>query len=280
MRRQPPSDAFWGARYAIVLGSRSAISDGLRRVTCGFGGLGVRICALARGSRWSSGLTIRPFGEKRQRAGEVSDSLAQDAAYSLINSALDGVLTFSVSACWQTQPCAQAPERSGTSGYRSHHLRGAAAGCSDRPHHADHPEPRARAPTQGCTHPGSRPGKRCGTKSRVGHVAKIIEQLAPLLPGFPDYNVKDVQWVGGVVDMIVWDGLEDGRDVTVVLLDIKTGRASANARQRKVRDAVEAHRVQFRVVPFRPAQAVTVPELTAPSSMQSMNVTPKRHRPP
>lgn len=99
------------------------------------------------------------------------------------------------------------------------------------------------------------------TKSRVGHVAKITEQLAPLLPGFPDYNVKDVQWVGGVVNMVVWDGLEDGRDVTVVLLDIKTGQASANARQRKVRDAVEAHRVQFRIVPFRPARSVTVPEL-------------------
>jgi predicted Holliday junction resolvase-like endonuclease len=99
-------------------------------------------------------------------------------------------------------------------------------------------------------------------KSRVGHVAKITEQFAPLLPGFPNYNVKDVQWVGGAVDMIVWDGLEDGRDVNVVLLDIKTGRASVNSRQRRIRDAVRAGRVRFEVFSFRPEQAAAVPELT------------------
>jgi predicted Holliday junction resolvase-like endonuclease len=103
--------------------------------------------------------------------------------------------------------------------------------------------------------------KSAVAKSRIGHVAKITEQFAPLLPGFPNYNVKDVRWVGGEVDMIVWDGLEDGRDVTVVLLDVKTGRASANARQRRIRDAVEAGRVRFKIVPFRSEQPATVPQL-------------------
>ncbi|HEY2519068.1 MAG TPA: Holliday junction resolvase-like protein [Streptosporangiaceae bacterium] len=104
--------------------------------------------------------------------------------------------------------------------------------------------------------------KNAVAKSRIGHVAKITEQFAPLLPGFPDYNVKDVRWVGGEVDMIVWDGLEDGRDVTVVLLDVKTGRASANARQRRIRNAVEAGRVRFKIVSFRPEQAAAVSERT------------------
>src|SRR5262249_53866454 len=96
--------------------------------------------------------------------------------------------------------------------------------------------------------------KNAVAKSRVGHVAKITEQFAPLLPGLPDYNVKDVQWVGGAVDMIVWDGLEDGREVNVVLLDIKTGRASVNTRQRKIRNAVDAGRVTFKIFSFRPEQ--------------------------
>ena len=99
-------------------------------------------------------------------------------------------------------------------------------------------------------------------KSRVGHVAKITEQFAPLLPGFPNYNVKDVRWIGGEVDMIVWDGLEDGRDVTIVLLDVKTGRASVNARQRKIRDAVKAGRVRFKTVSFPSEQATAIPVLT------------------
>ncbi len=92
-------------------------------------------------------------------------------------------------------------------------------------------------------------------QSRVMHVAKISEQLAPLLPGFPDYNLKDVQWVGGTIDVIVWDGLEDDRDVSIVLLDIKTGNATASRRQRRIREAVDAGRVRFEVFKFRPEQA-------------------------
>jgi predicted Holliday junction resolvase-like endonuclease len=39
------------------------------------------------------------------------------------------------------------------------------------------------------------------------HIGKSSEQLAPLLAGL-SYNLKDVQWVGGTLDAIVWDGLE------------------------------------------------------------------------
>lgn len=85
--------------------------------------------------------------------------------------------------------------------------------------------------------------------SRSVHVGKIAEQLAPLLPGFP-YNPKDVQWVGGTIDAIVWDGLEEKRDVDVVFLDVKTGQARINDRQRRIQDAAEAGRVRFEV--FRP----------------------------
>jgi hypothetical protein len=51
-------------------------------------------------------------------------------------------------------------------------------------------------------------------RSRTLHMASIMEQLAPLLPGFR-YNPKDVQWIGGhgAVDAIVWNGLEAGGDV-------------------------------------------------------------------
>ena len=103
--------------------------------------------------------------------------------------------------------------------------------------------------------------KEAVARSRAVHVGKISEQLAPLLPGFP-YNLKDVQWVGGTIDAIVWDGLEEGREVTVVLLDVKTGRTSAKGRQRKIRDAVNAGRVEFRLFQFQPEQATAVPVLT------------------
>jgi predicted Holliday junction resolvase-like endonuclease len=90
--------------------------------------------------------------------------------------------------------------------------------------------------------------------SRSVHVGKITEQLAPLLPGFP-YNPKDVQWVGGTIDAIVWDGLEEKRDdLDIVFLDVKTGQSRLNDRQRRVRDAAEAGRLRFEV--FRPETGI------------------------
>jgi hypothetical protein len=93
--------------------------------------------------------------------------------------------------------------------------------------------------------------------SRSGHLGLISQQLAPLLPGFK-YSPKDVQWVGGTMDCIVWDGLEmsmeDGRDIDIVFIDVKTGRATISSRQRRIKDAIDAGRVRFEV--FRPDTGV------------------------
>lgn len=61
-------------------------------------------------------------------------------------------------------------------------------------------------------------------KSRNGNLAKAVERVAPLLPGFR-YDPADVQWVGGTVDCIVWHGLSrDDAGVEIVLLDVKNGK--------------------------------------------------------
>jgi predicted Holliday junction resolvase-like endonuclease len=110
--------------------------------------------------------------------------------------------------------------------------------------------------------------KKAVSSSRTSHVGLIVEQLAPLLPGFPDYNLKDVQWVGGTIDMIVWNGLEaataahcpPGAQVEIIFLDVKTGSARVEARQRLIREAIEAGRVGFAVHRFRVEDAVVAPE--------------------
>jgi Holliday junction resolvase-like endonuclease len=70
-------------------------------------------------------------------------------------------------------------------------------------------------------------------KSRVATLAKASEHVAPMLPDFP-YDPMDVQWIGGAVDCVVWVGLTRGGDVEVVFLDVKTGRADLNRRQRRL----------------------------------------------
>jgi hypothetical protein len=111
--------------------------------------------------------------------------------------------------------------------------------------------------------------------SRAVHIGQITEQIAALLPGFP-YNPKDVQWVGGTVDAIVWDGLEDGRDVNIVFLDTKTGQAALNHRQRRVKEATDAGRVRFEVYRrdagvIEEVQATEVPKI-GPVIIDSVSV--------
>jgi predicted Holliday junction resolvase-like endonuclease len=108
-----------------------------------------------------------------------------------------------------------------------------------------------------------RRAKKAVNSSRVVHVAKISEMFAPLLPGFPAYNVKDVQWVGSTIDIIVFDGLEEatqdhfppGAQVEIIFLDVKTGKSPVSRRQRLIREAVEAGRVRFEVARFQPEDA-------------------------
>jgi predicted Holliday junction resolvase-like endonuclease len=102
--------------------------------------------------------------------------------------------------------------------------------------------------------------------SRAVNMGKIGEQFAPLLPSFP-YDFKDVQWVGGKVDAIVWRGLEalksgtgSADDVEVVLLEVKTGKyARVDDDQRVIRDAACAGRVRFDVFHLRPELEAAVP---------------------
>jgi hypothetical protein len=61
--------------------------------------------------------------------------------------------------------------------------------------------------------------------------------------------------VGGTIDAIVWDGVEEKRDdLDIVFLDVKTGQARLNDRQRRIQDAAKAGRVRFEV--FRPETGI------------------------
>jgi predicted Holliday junction resolvase-like endonuclease len=104
-------------------------------------------------------------------------------------------------------------------------------------------------------------------RSRSTILGDVAQHFAPLLPGFP-YNHRDFRWMGGVLDGVVFDGLEAGADVTIVFLDIKTGSATLSKRQRRVRDAAEAGRVKVIACPLPGAvpalEAPGVPELLCP----------------
>jgi predicted Holliday junction resolvase-like endonuclease len=73
---------------------------------------------------------------------------------------------------------------------------------------------------------------------------KVHEQLVPYLPEF-GFNPKDARFLGSPVDLIVFDGLAAGEVKRVVFLEVKTGGAPLTARERQVRDVIEAREVAW-----------------------------------
>ena len=76
---------------------------------------------------------------------------------------------------------------------------------------------------------------------------KVQEYLAPLLPEFVGrFNPRDARFLGTPVDFVVFDGLDEGQQVNnVVFVEVKTGKSRLSAREKLVREAVQAGRVSY-----------------------------------
>ena len=81
-------------------------------------------------------------------------------------------------------------------------------------------------------------------QSRAVTRGQMYEQLVPYLPEFP-FNPKDAQFLGKPVDFVVFDGLDEGRVRSVVFVEVKTGASRLTSRERLVRDAIRAGRVEW-----------------------------------
>jgi predicted Holliday junction resolvase-like endonuclease len=82
-------------------------------------------------------------------------------------------------------------------------------------------------------------------RSKAVIVGKVTEHVTPWLPVFP-YNPKDARFVGSPIDMIVFDGCDEGDVRRIVFLEIKTNSATLTKRQRQIREAIQQHRVVWK----------------------------------
>lgn len=96
------------------------------------------------------------------------------------------------------------------------------------------------------THPYSESDKKLALAgSRNHHDGKSAEQIAPLLPGYP-HDLRDVRYFGDRFDQIAF--VDDGGELTIVFLEIKTGASRPKPRQTQVREAVRNGRIVWEVV--------------------------------
>jgi predicted Holliday junction resolvase-like endonuclease len=81
-------------------------------------------------------------------------------------------------------------------------------------------------------------------RSQAVTAGKVSEQIVPYLPGF-SFNPKDVRFLGSPVDLVVFDGLDEGELRRVVFVEVKTGSSTLSPRERQVRAVVRAGRVEW-----------------------------------
>lgn len=81
-------------------------------------------------------------------------------------------------------------------------------------------------------------------RSQAVIAGKVQEQLVPFLPGF-GFNPKDARFLGSPVDLIVFDGLDEGTLKRIVFLEVKTGGSTLSGRERQLRNAVLEQRVEW-----------------------------------
>ena len=91
-------------------------------------------------------------------------------------------------------------------------------------------------------------------RSRVVLKGKIAEHMVPLIGEIFRYEPSDARFIGAPIDYIIFDGYtrvkDDNSDepITVVLADIKTGKAKLNKTERRIKQAVEAGRVKWETI--------------------------------
>jgi len=83
------------------------------------------------------------------------------------------------------------------------------------------------------------------SRSQSVILGKVTEHLIPYLPKF-NYNPKDVRFFGDPIDLIVFDGLNNGFIKEIVFIEVKTGSASRLSRkQQDIRDAVKNRPIKW-----------------------------------
>ena len=83
------------------------------------------------------------------------------------------------------------------------------------------------------------------SQSRAVTRGQVFEQFAAYFPSF-EFSPKDAQFIGKPVDFIVFDGLDDGELRRIVFVEIKTGDAALSTRERRIREAIQRGRVEWR----------------------------------
>jgi predicted Holliday junction resolvase-like endonuclease len=88
-------------------------------------------------------------------------------------------------------------------------------------------------------------------KSEAVTRGKVTEHLIPYFPDF-EYNPKDARFLGTPIDLIIFDGLSEGKMNKVVFIEVKSGKnCSLSRRELLVKDCIDRGKVSYEIIHTR-----------------------------
>ena len=85
---------------------------------------------------------------------------------------------------------------------------------------------------------------RVETAARSVNIGKVVEKIAPALPGFPE-DPSECRSLYEPIDFLCFRGLRQNLVESISFVDVKSGRARLSQRQREIRTLVEAGQVSL-----------------------------------
>ncbi len=88
---------------------------------------------------------------------------------------------------------------------------------------------------------------RPATGAESGIIGKVVEKIAPSLPGFPAAS-SDCRSLFEPIDYIVFEGLSERGEInSLAFVDVKSGKGTLTDVQKQIREVVEAGKVSLRI---------------------------------
>ena len=78
------------------------------------------------------------------------------------------------------------------------------------------------------------------------NIGKNLEKVLPTMKDFK-WPTPDSKFLGDPIDLIIFNGLSENRVQSINFVEVKSGKARLNKHQKSVRDAIEDHKVSYRV---------------------------------
>jgi len=78
-------------------------------------------------------------------------------------------------------------------------------------------------------------------------IGKILEKIIPTLKGFK-MPINDCRFLAEPIDIIVFEGAAELKIKKITFMDVKTGNARLQPKQKAIRDVIQDHKVKFEVL--------------------------------